>query len=150
MRPPLLPFAVLALCTAAHAQDPLKSPACGDALAVLEEARASGDAARAEAARRQATAACLGSGGEARRPSPTAQPPVAVPPPTLEPPAAAAAPVPQPRPVRPVAVERPAVITTCDAGGCWDSEGRRLNRAGPVLLGPGGPCVASGQAVQCP
>jgi hypothetical protein len=144
-------FLLLGLCAApAWAADPLKSDACGASLAALQAAR--NDPARAaqlDALRGQATRDCLGGTGEARRPSPVAQPPIAVRPPTLEPPASPRPPVPAP-PAPPVTIDRPAVITNCDAGGCWDSEGRRLNRAGPVLLGPGGPCVTSGQSVQCP
>jgi hypothetical protein len=47
-------------------------------------------------------------------------------------------------------IERPAVITSCDTGGCWDSNGTRLNRAGPILIGPGGTCVTTGLQVHCP
>jgi hypothetical protein len=97
--------------------------------------------------RRHAPHACLGGTGEARRPSPTAQAPLAVPPPTVA----------LPRSIPPVSpalapppIERPAVITSCDAGGCWDSNGRRLNSAGPLLIGPRGACVTSGLQVHCP
>jgi hypothetical protein len=58
------------------------------------------------------------------------------------------APVQPPPP--PLRVDRPAVITACDPGGCWDSNGTRLNRAGPVLLGPTGACSVSGGFVHCP
>lgn len=132
------------------AQDPLKSDQCGQALAGLRAARSDPrQAAQLEALRQQATQACLGGSGDARRPSPVVQPPLVVKPPVIDvpqqaPPVAAA-----PAPPRPP-VAQPPVITTCDAGGCWDSDGRRLNRAGPVLIGPGGPCVASGSGVQCP
>ena len=134
----------------AIAQDPLKSDQCSQALAVLQAARPDPpQAGRLEALRQQATQACLGGSGEARRPSPVARPPIVVPPPVVEvpePQAPLATVLPPPSP----ASARPAVVTTCDAGGCWDSEGRRLNRAGPVLVGPGGPCIASGNGVQCP
>ncbi|MFL6692754.1 MAG: hypothetical protein ACJ8GO_07320 [Ramlibacter sp.] len=150
---------VLAICLAlmaVHALaepapgDPLKSDACGRNLAALQAARAPGSdmsPAQVEALRREATQACLGGAGEARRPSPTAQAPITVPPPTVA----------LPRSVPPVvpsvpapAIERPAVITSCDSGGCWDSNGTRLNRAGPILIGPGGPCVTTGLQVRCP
>jgi hypothetical protein len=150
---------VLAACTAllglqAHAaapgSDPLKSDACARSLAALEAARAPGSdrtPAQVEVLRREATQACLGSHGDARRPSPTAQAPVVVPPPVVAlprsvPPVAATVPAPP--------IERPAVITSCDPGGCWDSNGTRLNRAGPLLIGPGGACVTTGLQVHCP
>ena len=50
----------------------------------------------------------------------------------------------------PVPNPRPQAMTMCDPGGCWDSEGRRVNRAGPVLVTPRGACVAQGATVQCP
>jgi len=43
-----------------------------------------------------------------------------------------------------------AVVTACDAGGCWDSEGRRLERAGPLLLGPQGACTLQGALLNRP
>jgi hypothetical protein len=151
-RAALLLLAVAGCAAEAGAGDPLKSDACGRQLAALQAARAGpARVGEVEAARRQAAEACLGGGGEVRRPSPVAQPPLVVPPPTIEPPPVPppvlAAPVPLPPPVR---VERPAVITACDAGGCWDSSGTRLNRNGDVLIGPRGACVGSGVAVTCP
>jgi len=154
----LLPLLALAIALHAGAQpaagspkpDPLKSDACGKALAALQAARApDGDRtpAQVEVVRREATQACLGGSGDARRPSPTAQAPIVVPPPTVALPRSV-----PPREVTPPAppIERPPVITACDAGGCWDSDGRRLNRAGPLLIGPGGACVTSGLQVHCP
>ena len=49
----------------------------------------------------------------------------------------------------PVQVARPTALTTCDPGGCWDSNGARLNGQGPVLIGPAGSCVAQGGFVNC-
>lgn len=149
----LVPALGLAIVLHASAQpdgDPLKSDACGRALVALQAARAPGSGrtpAQVEALRREATQACLGGNGAARRPSPTAQAAIVVPPPTVAlprsvPPREAALPAPP--------IERPPVITACDAGGCWDSSGRRLTRAGPVLIGPGGACVTSGLQVHCP
>lgn len=129
--------------------DPLKSPECARSIAALEAARAApGRSGGIEALRRHATLACLGGSGESTRPSPTARPPVAVAPPVADvpaPPPAAAAPAPPP-----LEIERAPVITACDAAGCWTSEGTRLNRAGPILVGPGGACVTSGHVVRCP
>lgn len=44
----------------------------------------------------------------------------------------------------------PRTLTTCDANGCWTSDGQRLQRVGPQLLGPRGFCSVTGAAVQCP
>jgi hypothetical protein len=41
-------------------------------------------------------------------------------------------------------------LNACDATGCWASDGTRLLRAGPNLIGPRGICTTSGPFVQCP
>lgn len=142
-------LALLSLPLAALGVDPLKSPECGRSIAALEAARAvPGRSAEIEALRRQATLACLGGSGEPTRPRPAARPPVVVAPPVVDvpaPPPAAAAPAPPPP-----EIERAPVITSCDAAGCWTSDGTRLNRSGPILIGPGGACVTSGHVVRCP
>jgi hypothetical protein len=147
-------FAVIALglatmASAAPSPDPLKSPECRRALDELErtvDAKPPGAAGaqRVAAARRIAADACLGrSDGKAAR-SGAPYPAEAVPPPVIS---GATAPRPQPAPAAPA---RPAVITTCDTAGCWDSEGRRLNQIGPLLVGPRGPCTVQGGLAQCP
>ena len=147
------PAALACLCLAVlaplqvKAADPLKSEACGQRLAALESARRQAPGgAPVEALREQATRACLGGGGQAQRPSPTAQAPLSVPPPviTVDP----AQPVPARPPSPPI--EPPPVVTSCDPGGCWDSTGTRLNRAGPQLIGPRGACTTVGATVYCP
>lgn len=147
------PAALACLCLVAWsslqamAADPLKSQACGERLAALDSARRQAPgSAQVEASREQATRACLGGGGQAQRPSPTAQAPLSVPPPviTVEP----AQPVPARPPSPPL--EPPPVVTSCDLGGCWDSNGTRLNRAGPQLIGPRGACTTVGATVHCP
>jgi len=50
----------------------------------------------------------------------------------------------------PLDIPRPATMTTCDPGGCWDANGKRLNQVGPVLIGPRGPCGMYGGVVTCP
>ena len=45
---------------------------------------------------------------------------------------------------------KPAAVTACDPGGCWDSQGRRLERIGPQLTGPRGACTVQAGVVQCP
>jgi hypothetical protein len=49
----------------------------------------------------------------------------------------------------PVDVPRPAAITSCDAGGCLDSNGQRYSGSGPVLSGPKGPCTVQAGFVTC-
>jgi hypothetical protein len=72
--------------------------------------------------------------------------PIRVPPPAIVPPAppqGIVAPRPSPPPV---AIERPATITSCDAHGCWTNDGTRLQRIGPGL---GGPCSIAGNTAFC-
>jgi hypothetical protein len=60
-------------------------------------------------------------------------------------------PLPPAAPVVPLQqVQPPPVVTSCDAGGCWSSDGTRLNRVGPNLMGPGGVCTVTGKMVHCP
>ena len=109
------------------------------------------DAHKAQVQRlRQLTAdACLGkhkAPADVRR---TAQPPMAILPVTPSPqrsqaPSAAASEPPA------LMVPRTSVITACDAGGCWDSEGARIQRLGPNLSGPNGPCLPQGSVFVCP
>jgi hypothetical protein len=154
---------LLALCTgAALAQGNalLDAPTCRramDRLQARESALAEdrGNAAlRASlaTARRAAAVACLGGPDTpASAPPRAAQPaaasgtstPRAVP---VTPPAT----TPQPT-VRVPAQAPPATLTACDAGGCWTSDGTRLQRVGPgALLGPRGLCTTNGNFVQCP
>jgi hypothetical protein len=136
--------------------DPLSSPDCRAALARLQEAlaqapRQSGKPDRAVVqAQRQAAQACLGRDTGQRTRSGAPEPPLTVPPTAIAPPRAA-------RESRPIVVPstaplppRAAAITACDPAGCWDSDGRRLNNAGPVLLGPRGACVVQAGQVSCP
>lgn len=69
-----------------------------------------------------------------------------VPPPVIEGPR----PPPVVPPAPPVDIPKPAAITACDPGGCWDNQGRRLDRSGPSLMGPRGACAVQGGVVQCP
>ncbi|HEY8356245.1 MAG TPA: hypothetical protein VIL30_02190, partial [Ramlibacter sp.] len=105
---------------AAQPADPLKSAACGQALAALDAARgADPRGAQVPALRNQAAQVCLGGGEAPGRSARVLQPPSVVPPPTIAPP-------PQPEPLAlprlptpPVAIDRPATLSHCDAGGCW-------------------------------
>lgn len=144
----------LAVLAPAGAQtgDPLKSDACGAALAQLEAARKSTAAAPAavQDLRSAAAAACLGSSAVPTRPSRVLQAPIVVPPPQIDLPAPLA-PLPAPAlPPPPVAIQRPPVPATCDAGGCWTNDGTHLRPLPPGLAGPNGLCVAQGGMVYCP
>ena len=149
----LIAALLLAAPLAGQAQpgDSLRSDECAVARAELEAAladNASNPRARAQRlamARRHAALACLGpSSGRAQR-SGAPQPAQVVPPPVIAAPRAppSAAPLPQ------LEIPRPAAITTCDPAGCWDSDGRRLNQVGPLLMGPRGLCSMHGGIVTC-
>ena len=165
MRLAPLAFALLLGAGVAHSQDdPLETPACRDALDAVRAQEAAASAAREadaarrgaalkglEAARQKAAHACLRS--RADRPPPQgrlAQPPLSVPPSALPPPAPRVTATPAPAAAPPQAA--PLVsITSCDAAGCWASDGSRLQRAGPnALLGPRGMCTTSGSVLLCP
>jgi len=144
-----------AAAATAVGQDPLRSPECGAARQVLERAlddaaaRRPGARERLAQVRRQAVEACLGrESGEAVRTG-APDPVVVVPPPVIAAPRVAMPSPPAPPPEA-LAIPRPPTITTCDPGGCWDSEGRRLNSVGPMLVGPRGVCTVQAGLVHCP
>jgi hypothetical protein len=131
--------------------DPLKSAACGDALASLQSARdAKVPGATLDSLRGRAASTCLGMAGPPQRPGRVAQAPISVPPPQID-----MAPLPQlpagpSLPPPPVAIERSPGPALCDPGGCWSNEGAHLRQLGPNLTGPRGPCLQQGAAVFCP
>ena len=152
----------------AQQADPLKSVECAKALGVLQaqedlalasppaggtsewrDRRAVQD--RQGALRRQAAVACLGGHPGLHPPSQRfAQPPITVAPiaviPPVQRPAVPASPVvPLPQRIGPA----PTVVS-CDPLGCWTSEGSRLPRVGPSLLGPNGLCSVQGPLLSCP
>lgn len=142
---------LLAAAVPLHAQeDPLKSPACGAALAGLQAAREShAEVARVEALRREAANTCLGTAAIPSRPSRTVQAPIAVPPPQIEvPPSAPPLPVITPPPP-PVAIERMPLPATCDGNGCWVNDGTHMRQVPPSLLGPNGMCTQQAGQVFC-
>jgi hypothetical protein len=149
-----LPVLLLALAPAvllAQESDPLKSPACGAALAALQEARGGGAAdAAVRSLRQKAARTCLGGGDTPGRTARVLQAPVVVPPPTIVPPPVAAAPPQVALPPPPVAIQRPATPSTCDVGGCWADDGTHLRQIGPNLAGPNGRCSQQGGLVYCP
>jgi len=139
----------------------IDSVECRTARAQLDTAtaaatgRSDATAAALRSARERAARDCFGRGGDVqglRAPAPAVRVPSTSPStapgagsyarpsalssPTLAPP--------------PVAVPRAGLITQCDATGCWDSNGQRLNRVGPLLNGPGGPCTVQGSSAVCP
>jgi hypothetical protein len=134
--------------------DPLSSSECVAAREELDKAisePAGSRQARSERlarARQRAALVCLGR-ESARERAGAPQPPQAVPPPVVGVrPAQAAPAIATPQP--PLAIPRAAAITTCDPAGCWDSEGRRLNNMGPLLMGPRGLCTIQGGLLNCP
>jgi len=149
----LLPLLLAALPALALAQpsDPLKSPACGEALARLQGARdAQAAPERVDALRSAAAGICLGGSAPATRPGRVAQPPLVVPPPQVElPPRVAPLPAPLPPPP-PLAIERAPLPVQCDASGCWTNDGTHLRHVPPTLAGPNGLCTQQGGLVYCP
>lgn len=91
-------------------------------------------------------AACLGAGAQPVTVHIIQGPVIVVPPPAIDGPKPPALVPPQ----APVEVPRNAAVTTCDPGGCWDSQGRRLERSGPVFVTPRGTCTVQAGEVRCP
>jgi hypothetical protein len=157
----LVGLTVSMACATVTAQgaNPIDSASCRRALDTLDarEGAAAADRANGAAraavtpARRQAALACLGGPDiAASTPQRAAPSPVPVTPSAVTPrPPAAPAPSPRPPPA-PRAPAPPVTIGACDATGCWASDGTRLQRAGPNLVGPRGVCTTSGPFVQCP
>lgn len=154
--------AVLLLASAAAAAsgqamnaDPLSSSECAAARSELDKALSEPAAGQARSqrlarARQQVALVCLGPGSGERVRSGAPQPAQAVPPSLIPmPPAPAPAPAITPPPPPPD-VPRAAPLTTCDPAGCWDSEGRRLNKMGPLLISPRGLCTIEGGLLNCP
>ena len=141
--------ALAAGTVAAQDGDLTASAECRQARAALH-ARTALDPQR-ESLRRHAARVCLGGDGNAPpRSARSAVPPVAV---TTIPRASPVIPpslTVGPNPPLSPPVRQPAVLTGCDVAGCWTSDGSRLTRAGPNLLGPRGVCTVHGVALHCP
>lgn len=143
----------LGFAAVAGAPDPIHSRDCEAARARLEHAldEAAGKRAGADArlalARKQAGEACLGSDTGARVRVGAPDPAITVRPAEIE--APRTLPVAPPTPPLP-APAAPAAVTTCDPGGCWTSDGTRVNRIGSQLIGPRGACTLQAGQVQCP
>ena len=146
----------------AQGTDPLTSPACVRALDVLRAQEAamlsSGrppGAARAGAAelatlkpyRKRVAHECLGKEDAVlERPPrpPVVVAPVAVPPSAVPAKQGALSP-----PSPPVQLPPLRTVTQCDPSGCWTSDGVRLNRLGPLLVGPPGVCTVQSGVLSC-
>jgi hypothetical protein len=154
--PALLLVACAALAAQAQPADRLDSPECKTARGQLEATLDDPGIGRDERAQRLAVlrekvlAICLGRASGQPQRSGAPQPAVAVPAPIISAPPSYPSLRATPPPLPPVAVPRPAVITACDPAGCWDSDGRRLNNLGPMLVGPRGPCTLQGGTANCP
>ncbi|MBI2769712.1 MAG: hypothetical protein HYX47_08820 [Burkholderiales bacterium] len=147
----------LAACTAqAQRADLMSSPGCVAARQQFEAALAAGTRTappQLAVARRRTALACFGSEPDTAQGAPAAPSPPAVAVRPVDPlvgsPTLRAAPM-LAAPPPPVAIARPPVITTCDAGGCWDSDGQRHNQMGPLLAGPRGACTLQAGVLVCP
>jgi hypothetical protein len=147
----------------AHAQAVLDAPPCEGARRELEDALARPVPAQAddqvrlklqiERSRGLVAQRCFGREPDSAVSRRAAAPPAAAVPlvggqgPTPARAAAAAPALPPP----PVDVQRSTFTTVCDTGGCWDSNGARLNGLpGAPLTGPRGTCTTSPSgAVNC-
>lgn len=125
---------------ALQSQEALSAPAPGASMS--SQARA-----RLEPLRREASRACLGAAPGPQAPRATLRAPISVAPVAPAPVARPTSPAPASPPVQ---VRSPAVVTSCDATGCWASDGSRLQRLGPDLVGPRGTCTVQGAVLNCP
>jgi len=141
-----------------RAGDPLQSPACLAAREALDAAMAQTQPApqRLQSLRQRVAADCLHAAADPPRPARLARPPEAVAPitpvtPVIPAPPAAAGMPRAPAAPMPPAVPQPAQVGRCDAGGCWDNGGQRLNRSGAYLVDPQGRlCTQQGTVLSCP
>jgi hypothetical protein len=148
-------IALLAITAAtaarAQAEDPLKSPACGEAIADLQSARSAHAApAQVERLRAHAQGVCLGSTTVPRRPPRVAQQPIAVPPPQIDVPSRATILGAPSLPPPPAPVPHFPAPAQCDPGGCWVDDGSHLQYVPPTLVTPRGRCTQQGALVYCP
>lgn len=154
----LLPIAWWLAAPALAADDPLHSAACEHAMQHLhaEEQRIldthrPGPTPALKKAQGQVAAHCLRE-RDPSRPAPLRQrfatPPVEVPPVGMPPVAAPRAPA-LPAAALPPAPAPLVTITSCDATGCWTSNGTHLNRVGGALIGPQGVCTETAGVLSC-
>ncbi len=152
--------AITAIGAAASADppvNPLQSPAC---LAAQQRLDVQEELTRRQRSQRPALDAARQHAGVVCLRAPDAPPTLvrsasSIPSPIPVPSAAdTPAPLPGRRPASPAAVVPAAQpllsVTGCDALGCWASDGTRLQRVGPALLGPRGYCSTAGAVLSCP
>lgn len=165
-----LPLALIAasLPVRAASTDPLRSDECRRAIASMQVEEAAEAKRRASDvvprpalpvpgrslldARRHAAQSCLAGRADVEPvPGRSAQAPVVVEPaaPVLPVSSARAPSIVPPSRALP-APKRPDAVVSCDAAGCWASDGSRLQRIGPALWGPSGACTLQGASLQCP
>lgn len=163
MRRPLIvmTLALAAGTGLAQGADPLKSPECVQALdalgtqetAMLSSGRPHGarggalELATLAPYRKRVARECLGKEDPVMVRTP--RPPVAVAPVTPSPSVAPARPGALPPQSPPVRLPPLRTVTQCDPSGCWTSDGTRLNRLGPLLVGPSGACTVLSCVLSC-
>lgn len=160
----------VALSSLAQAPDTIQSPACRQALAEVqaqETAALNGRNAKSPASapagpspagllamRERAARICLGPGTTGPSPSQrTVQQPITVPPANSPRPTVTVPTAPTPTttaPVVPLRSEPLLTVVSCDATACWASDGSRLEKSGPNLIGPRGVCTLQGAVLRCP
>jgi len=132
-------------CLAACSHEPMPKASlqvCNDAMRDYDAAVRGGNVEATAAARTRVLQECYTGSGR----TPTLQEPISI---GAEP--KAAAPV-KAAPAAPTIVipSAPSVLTTCDAGGCWDNLGNRYNGTGATLIGPTGKlCIRIGDRIEC-
>lgn len=159
----------VALCSAAHAAELPKSPACRVAVQALEDAEdALADtsptpspmstpdvqrqrmvAAKLQPLRQRVADACLG--GMTTSPPPSQHTWVVPPSPRampIGPSARVATPLPGSEPL--LRWQPPVSVTHCTGATCTASDGSTLTRVGPTLVGPRGACTLQGSFLSCP
>lgn len=148
------------------AGDPLHAPECGAAIASLRARESDADVAACSdstgarapsaallAARRDTARRCLASRADPPEPpGRLIQPPIVVAPIAVPAPMPAGTIAHRAPPIAPTRapIRGPRTITSCDAGGCWTSDGTRVDRFGPDLRDRRGVCTLSGAVLQCP
>jgi len=151
--------------------DTTQSPACRQALAAVQAQESAALTAKSVkppasapagpspeallAMRERAARICLGPGTSGPPPSQrTQQTPISVAPVTPSRPPVTPQPItPSPTtttPVVPTRTDPTLTVTGCDATGCWASDGTRLEKSGPNLIGPRGVCTMQGAVLRCP
>ena len=133
------------VCLVACAHEPIPKAslqACNDAIRDHDAAVRGGNVEATAAARTRVLQECYTGSGR----TPSLQEPI-----SIGADRKADAPV-KAAPVAPTIVipSAPSVLTTCDAGGCWDNLGNRYNGTGATLIGPTGKlCVRTGDWIEC-